>query len=164
MHAFARGEWLLLVKASRADAQSNNTATFRRRRCEESGDELGRRAKRALQLTQWESSQVPGLHWESALVAPGNEETRAQLIDPSRRPPVPRTPIAREFVEHNPEDHVVLDGEAILKNLRNSRRGAAAGLSGLAITSGSFWIRKAIVWPCASSHVSSLLVKSPTKS
>ena len=64
-------------------------------------------------------------------MAPGNEETRAQLIDPSRRPPVPRTPVAREFVEHDPEDQVVLDGEALLKNLRNSRRGAAAGPSGL---------------------------------
>ena len=50
--AFARGDWMLLVKASRADAQSNSTATLRRRRREDRGDELGRRAKRALQLTQ----------------------------------------------------------------------------------------------------------------
>ena len=44
---------MLLVKASRADAESNSTATLRRRRREGSGDELGKRAKRALQLTQW---------------------------------------------------------------------------------------------------------------
>ena len=114
--AFARGEWMLLVKASRADAQKNNTATFRRRRCEESGDELGRRAKRAPQLTQWGELSSARLALEGALVAPGNEETRAQLIDPSCRPPVPRTPVAREFVEHNPEDQVVLDGEGFLKS------------------------------------------------
>ena len=128
--AFARGEWMLLVKASRADAQSNSTATLRRRRREERGDELGRRAKRALQLTHWGELSSARQALEGALVAPGNEETRAQLTDPSRRPPVPRTPLAREFVEHNPEDQVVLDGEVLLKNLRNSRRGAAAGPSG----------------------------------
>ena len=53
------------------------------------------------------------------------------LWDPSRRPLVPRAPVARELIEHNPEDQVVLDGELLLQNLRESRRGAAAGPSGL---------------------------------
>ena len=126
---FARGEWMLLVKASRADAQSNSAATLRQR--EESSDERGRRAKRALQLTQWGELSSARQALEGALVALGNEETLSQLTDPSRRPAVPRTPIIREFVEHNPEDQVVMDGEVLLKNLRNSRRGAVAGPSGL---------------------------------
>ena len=52
--AFARGEWLLLVKASRADVQSSSTATSRRRRREDRGDEMGRRARRVL---RWKA------HW-----------------------------------------------------------------------------------------------------
>ena len=75
---------MLLVKASRADAQSNSTATLRQR--EESGDERGRRAKRALQLTHWGELSSARQALEGALVAPGNQETRAQLTDPSRRP------------------------------------------------------------------------------
>ena len=53
------------------------------------------------------------------------------LSDPSRRPSVPRAPVARELIEYNPEDQVVLDGELLLQILRKSRRGAAAGPSGL---------------------------------
>ena len=130
--AFARGEWLLLVEASRADAQSCSTATSRRRRRGNSGDVMGRRAKRALQLTQWGELSSGRQALKGALVAPGNERTRTMLSDPSRRPPVPRAPVARELIEYNPEDQVVLDGELLLQNLRKSRRGAAAGPSGLA--------------------------------
>ena len=71
--AFARRKWILLVKASRADAQSNSTATFRRRRREDRGDEMGRRAKRALQLTQWGELSSARKALEGLLVAPGNE-------------------------------------------------------------------------------------------
>ena len=46
--AFARGEWLSLVEANRADAQSCSTVTSRRRRRGSSGDMMGRRAKRAV--------------------------------------------------------------------------------------------------------------------
>ena len=158
--AFARVEWMLLVKVSRADAQSNSTATLRRRRREESGDELCRRAERALQLTHWGELSSARQALEGALVAPGNEETRAQLTVPSRRLPIPRTPVARELVEHYPEDQVDLDGEALLKNLHNSRRGAAAGPSGL--TGDHFRVILDSESDCVA--LCEPLVKSPTKS
>ena len=63
--------------------------------------------------------------------SPAAREPKVQMTDPSRRPPVPREPLARDFIEHNPEDQVALDGEVLLNNLRKSRRGAAAGPSGL---------------------------------
>ena len=34
--------------------------------------------------------------------------TKAQLTDPSRRPPVPRAPVARDFIEHHFRETVVL--------------------------------------------------------
>ena len=58
---------------------------------------------------------------EGAFVAPGNEESRTQLIDPSRRPPVPRTPRSSNTIQ---KTKWFLDGEMLLENLRNSRRGA----------------------------------------
>ena len=64
-------------------------------------------------------------------MARGSERTLAQLTDPVRRPELPRAPIAREFMEHNPHKQVELCGEVMLKNLRSSRRGAAAGPSGM---------------------------------
>ena len=64
-------------------------------------------------------------------MARGSERTLAQLTDPVRRPELPRAPIAREFMEHNPHEQVELCGEVLLKNLRSSRRGAAAGPSGM---------------------------------
>ena len=88
--AFARGEWLSLVEASRVDAQSCSTATSRRRRRGSSGDMMGRRAKRALQLTQWGELSSARHALEGALVAPGNERTRTMLSDPS--PPRAQSP------------------------------------------------------------------------
>ena len=111
--------------------QSRRTIVQHRRRRGNCGDVMDRRARRALQLTQWGELSSARQALEGALVAPGNERTRTMLSDPSRRPPVPRAPVAREFIEYNPEDQVVLDGELLSQNLRKSRRGAAVGPSGL---------------------------------
>ena len=50
-------------------------------------------------------------------MARDSERTLAQLTDPARRPELPRAPIAREFMEHNPHEQVELCGEVLLKNL-----------------------------------------------
>ena len=127
--AFARGEWIHLIKMCRADA-SGNTATSRRRR-RDTGDDLTKRAKKALQLAQWGELSTARQALEGAAVAQGNERTLAQLTDPARRPELPRAPIPREFMEHNPHEQVELCGEVLLKNLRSSRRGAAGGPSSM---------------------------------
>ena len=128
--AFARGEWLALIKTCRADAESGNAATSHRRQ-RDTSDDLSKRAKKALQLVQWGALSTARQALEGAAVARGSERTLAQLTDPVRRPELPRSPIAREFTEHNPHEQVELCGEVLLKNLRSSRRGVAAGPSGM---------------------------------
>ena len=81
----------------------------------------------------------------------------AQLTDPARRPKLPRAPIPREFMEHNPLEQVALCGEALLKNLRSSRRGAAGGPS--AASSGD----SGLVKRSQRSHALSPLGKFPTR-
>ena len=127
---FARGEWLALIKTCRADAESGNAATSRRRR-RDTGDDLSKRAKKALQLVQWGKLSTARQALEGAAVARGSERTLAQLTDPVRRPELSRKPIARAFMEHNPHEQVELCGEVMLQNFRSSRRGAAARLSGM---------------------------------
>ena len=158
-----RGVAVVGGEASRADAQSCSTATSRRRRRGNSGDVMGRRAKRALQLTQWGELLSARQALEGALVAPGNERTRTMLSDPSRRPPVPRVPVARELIEYNPENQVVLDGE-LLQNLPKSRRGAAgpSGLTGEHLR--VILVQRPTVCRSVSSLVSSPLEKSHPKS
>ena len=49
---FARGQWLVVNKICRAVAEFGNAATSRRRR-RDTGDDLSKRTKKALQLLQW---------------------------------------------------------------------------------------------------------------
>ena len=127
---FARGECLALIKTCRADAESGNAATSRRRR-RDTGDDLSKRAKKALQLVQWGELSTARQALEGVAVARGSERSLAQLTDPVRRPELPREPIARELMEHNLHEQVELCGEVMLKNPSSSRRGAAARPSGM---------------------------------
>ena len=65
---FARGEWLALIKTCRADAESGNAVTSRRRR-RDTGDDLSKRAKEALQLVQWGELSTARQALEGAAVA-----------------------------------------------------------------------------------------------
>ena len=53
------------------------------------------------------------------------------LRDPDRRPPLPRDPLPEAIFEHEPEVRFSLEARRFAANLRSSRRGAAAGLSGM---------------------------------
>ena len=68
---------------------------------------------------------------EGASVAPGTQETLDSLRDRRRRPLLPREPIPRDILEHQPDNPFELDEHKFLTNLRSSRRGAAAGPSGM---------------------------------
>ena len=66
-----------------------------------------------------------------ASVAPGTHATLRALTDPERRPPMPRLGLSQEIERSEPEHPFKLDGEMLLTCLRKSRRGAAAGPSGM---------------------------------
>ena len=64
-------------------------------------------------------------------MAPGTQETLDSLRDHMRRPPLPKDPIPRDLLEHQPDNPFELDEHKFLTNLRSSRRGDAPGPSGM---------------------------------
>ena len=68
---------------------------------------------------------------EGAEVAPGNQATLDALQDEARRPPLPRDVLPPDLVHHMPIRPFQLDEHIFSRNLRSSRRGAAAGPSGM---------------------------------
>ena len=115
--AFARGDWMYLVRQSMQAAEQGSVHASRRRR-RQRGDDVNRRAARALRLVQLGEASSARQALEGAEVAP--LDTLNQLRDENRRPPVPRSPVPFS-----------LDCEQFLLNLRSSKRGVAAGPSGM---------------------------------
>ena len=68
---------------------------------------------------------------EGETVAPGDQATLDSLRDRRRRPPKPREPITPKVLYHRPEARFTLSSELFLHNLKKSKKGSAAGLSGI---------------------------------
>ena len=68
---------------------------------------------------------------EGAAMVPGNEETRAALQNPERRPPCLRDPIPPDILNAAPVGPLVLDAENFARNMRSAKRGAKGGPSGM---------------------------------
>ena len=68
---------------------------------------------------------------EGAPIPPGNQATLDSLRDESRRPRALREPLPDHLLHPRPEATFELDRDKFLKNLRCSRRGAAAGPTGM---------------------------------
>ena len=102
----------------------------RRRRTRRAGNDIEFRAARAEALVQVGELSSAREALEGAELAPGNRATLAALRNPDRRPPTLRDPLPPELVNFQPTTLFELDENRFLKNLRSSRRGAAAGPSG----------------------------------
>ena len=94
------------------------------------GDDVHKRADRALKLVQMGELSAGRLVLDGAQVADGNQATLKALTDKRRRPPVPRAPLSQFVLESQPEVFS-LDEGLFVQSLRSSRRGAAAGPSGM---------------------------------
>ena len=68
---------------------------------------------------------------EGAEIAPGNHATLDALQDEERRRPLPHGALPPDLVHHMPVRPFQLDEHIISRNLRSSRKGAAAGPSGV---------------------------------
>ena len=68
---------------------------------------------------------------EGAALVPGTNATLSVLTDESKRPARPREPLPREVLKHVPPVSFDLDEKLFLRCLRSSRRGSAAGPSGM---------------------------------
>ena len=78
--------------------------------------------------------------------SPGNNQILRVLQIPTRRPPVAREPLPDDVQLHKPEVPFSLEQDRLLRNLRVSRRGGAAGLSGRPST--LFWSPSTILSCC----------------
>ena len=90
-------------------------------------DELVKRAARAEKLVHLGEFSAARQALEGEVVAPGTLRTQAALMDPSRRPPVPREPLPEDFNLFELEESFELDFDRFARNIRSARRGAAGG-------------------------------------
>ena len=118
-----------MLLASQASSENARRAQFRRIRT--AIDSVDRKAERALSLAQLSElvSARPAL--EGDAVAPGNDQTLHALRDPLKRPPVPRDPLPADLQKFQPEVQFSLEQDRLFRNMRVSRRGCAAGPSGM---------------------------------
>ena len=108
-------------------------ARHRKRRRQLPADDVKRRAARALELVQMGELSAGRQALEGAAIAPGNDATLQMLRDPRKRPPRTRLgdEVPRVVMEHVAQSPFRLEEKKFLGNLRSSRRGAAAGPSGM---------------------------------
>ena len=100
-------------------------ASRRRQRRPENQEEL--RAARALALVQLGELSSARQALEGAELAPPNAHTLQEL---QRRPGLPRAPISRDLLEMSPPEFQ-LEEDLFLKTFRSTKRGSAAGPSGM---------------------------------
>ena len=124
--AFDRGDWLQLLEAARAHRRQ----AVARPTVEAEALETGRQDRACAKVRMGELTRARQVLTASKL-APGDEATFRALTDPLRRPPEPRAAIPAEALQHAPAQQVRLTAKAVASVLRDTRRGGAAGLSGM---------------------------------
>ena len=126
---FSAGQWAELIRGSLALSATRPQAAIRRRR-KRNHDDVQKRADKAMQLVQMGELSAGRLALDGALVAGGDGATLKAFTDQKRRPAMPRAPLSQSILEAQPEVFS-LDEGLFVQSLRSSRRGAAAGPSGM---------------------------------
>ena len=127
---FVDGEWAELFRSSRKCAEDMANVNRRRQRRGHT-DPDAKRLEKAMMLVQLGELSSARQALEGAELAPGTQTTLNALKDPSKRPPVPRDPLPRDISDFIPAREFELEEHKFARNLRSSRRGAAAGPSGM---------------------------------
>ena len=120
-----------LLRVSRQCTEDASRAQSRKRRRHRIDEDLEQRAARALALVQMGELSAGRQALEGAELAPGTQQTLESLRDPNRRPPRTVDALPVRIMEHEPAERFQLDEHKFATNLRKSRRGAAAGPSGM---------------------------------
>ena len=128
--AFNVGDWVNLIEFSLECGMQGAVAQSRKRRRGRQND-VENRAARALHLAQMGELSSARQALEATPVAPGNEATRAKLMNESRRPSAARRGLDEDISQMQPHVPFHLDEDKFQHNLRTSRRGAAGGPSGM---------------------------------
>ena len=121
------GHWIDLISSSRQCDQEFASVCRRARRRNQEGD-LERRTETAHRLVQLGELSSARQALEGSDLAPGNRTTLEAL---QTRPAQPRDPLPDDIIGHMPSKAFELEEVRFGQNLRLSRKGAAAGPSGL---------------------------------
>ena len=122
---FESGAWEQLLREARAGAPTASQRSMPR--TDAAVPEEACERVRQGQLTRARQTLT------AAALAPGNDETRHALSDPSRRPPHRRREIPAEVLTHEPAEAVALSVQQVAESLRSAKRGSAPGLSGATV-------------------------------
>ncbi|CAE7442537.1 unnamed protein product [Symbiodinium sp. CCMP2592] len=122
---FQQGAWLQLLRDAALAAGAG------RRRHTTVPDTEATRAARATALVHLGELSAAGRALVAAPLAPGNEETFAELQDPARRPSRPYAPMPAHILDFRPEGNSQLPAHVLCTALRTARRGSAPGPSGM---------------------------------
>ena len=123
---FAEGDVVTLLQTSLDASIKGTTARCRRRRGQT--DTIQARAARALGLVYMRELSNARQALEGEALAPGTEKV---LTDEEKRRPVAREPVDPCVAEVDPAVPLDLDIDLLFQNVRNSRRGATGGPSGM---------------------------------
>ena len=116
---------------SQSEEAAKSVAAVRQLRQRTRVDSIEQRAERAQSLAELGELSSARLALDGASCAPRNEQTLRALRDPRRRLVALREDLPEEVQSHQLVVPFQLDHEAVLQNLRNARRGAAPGPSGM---------------------------------
>ena len=115
---------------SRGQSCDERAAVTRRRSQRRADNDDVKRAARAEMFVHMGELSSARQALVGEAVAPGNQATYNQLTDDTRRPARPRDPLPDEILNFQPTVSFEIDEDRFCRNLRSSRRGAAAGPSG----------------------------------
>ena len=118
MDRFERGEWEGLLRETRGETNLKDAPRKR--------DEL----QEAVAMVRIGELSRARMFLTSAGLAPGNNDTLAELRDPALRPRELTRPLPDALADFVPDEQVDLDQSRVLQALRSAGRGSAADLSG----------------------------------
>ncbi len=123
--AFARGEWLALLEASKEYA----TGSFAGKRTSEEHARQARRNRAEAKVKLEECSKARQVLTQSEL-APGTQATHDELTDPTRRPPELTEAIPNVVLQYSPDRPLEIKFMLFVESLRATARGSSGGPGG----------------------------------
>ncbi len=123
--AFARGEWLALLEASKEYA----TDSFAGKRTSEEHARQARRNRAEAKVKLEECSKARQVLTQSEL-APGTQATHDELTDPTRRPPELAEAIPNVVLQYSPDRPLDIKFKLFVETLRATARGSSGGPGG----------------------------------
>ena len=118
--AFAKGEWIALARAARLRASSPA-------RTETAEDARARKGVQACNKVRLNECSKARQVLTASAIAPGNDETFAQLTDAERRPRELTEPIPQDVMDFVPDRKAHFSFKMFVSCLRSSPRGSAGG-------------------------------------